>query len=323
MKLSNASTWVLHDGRSGHRRQALALADAMGLDHVEWSLTATGLAHWFAPRRLPGAGNAFGAEFANALEAERPGLVIGCGRLAALATRNARALGARTVQILDPRLPARHWDWLVLPDHDEKRGDNILTCCGSLNPVNAEWLAQASMKHAALLSLPSPRTAVLLGGCTPAVRFDRSAFEVLASKIEYMLASDGGSLLVSGSPRTSPEIAALARERWRDVPGLRWFHPDDGENPYEGLLAIAERIIVSPDSVNMISEACATAVPVFVAEPERATGRVHRYLDALLKRRRIRAQQRVLEPFDVRPLIETPRVAAQLREKLGLWNEQD
>ena len=64
-------------------------------------------------------------------------------------------------------------------------------------------------------------------------------------------------------------------------------------------------------------------MPVFVAEPGRASGRMRIYLDDLLKRGRIRAQQRVLEPFEARPLIETPRVAALLRQKLGLWNEQD
>ena len=323
MNPSNASTWVLHDGRAGHRRQALALLDALGLDHAEWSLAAAGPARWYAPYWLPGAEQSFGPEFAEALEAERPSLVVGCGRVAALATRIARAKGARSVQILDPRLPARHWDWLVLPEHDGRQGDNIISLCGSLHPVTGEWLSRAQGRYAAMLELPSPRTTVLLGGRTPAVRFDRSAFEVLATKIEYMLDREGGSLLVSGSPRTSPEIAALARERWRDVPGLRWFDAIDGENPYAGMLATAERIVVSPDSVNMISEACATAVPVFVAEPGRARGRIRLYIEDLLKRGRIRAQQRVLEPFEARPLIETPRVAALLRQKLGLWNEQD
>jgi hypothetical protein len=89
------------------------------------------------------------------------------------------------------------------------------------------------------------------------------------------------------------------------------------------MLAAAERIVVSPDSVNMLSEACATAVPVHVAEPERATGRIGRYLDGLRKRGRIRAQASRLDYFDAAPLVETPRIAAQLRERLGLWHVQD
>lgn len=323
MKLTNASTWVLHDGRAGHRRQALALVEALGLDHVEWSLTASGFARWHAPYLLPGSERAFGTEFGQALQDERPSLVIGCGRLAALASRCARQLGARAVQILDPRLSSRHWDWLVIPEHDRHRGDNIITSFGSLHPVDQPWLARARAAHPVLLALPSPRNLVLLGGPSPAVRFDRGAFEVLASKLEYLLAREGGSLMLSGSRRTPPELVAQARERWREVPGLRWFDAGDGDNPYAGMLAAAERIIVSPDSVNMISEACATAVPVYVAEPARASGRVGRYLDDLRKRGRIREQQRLLAPFDARPLIDTPRVAALLREKLGLWNEQD
>lgn len=323
MKLSNASTWVLHDGHAGHRRQALALVEAMGLDHVEWSLSASGLARWYAPWRPPGAASAFGPEFAQALQDERPGLVIGCGRLAALATRCARDVGARAVQILDPRLSPWHWDWLVLPEHDGREGDNILASCGSLNPVNGEWLARGVAAFPDLLALPSPRLLVLLGGPTRSARFDRGAFEVLASRLEAQLHAEGGSLMLSGSRRTPPGIVAQARERWRDVPGLRWFDEGDGPNPYAGMLAAAERIVVSPDSVNMISEACATAVPVYVAEPERATGRIGRYLADLRKRGRIREQGAHLGFFDTRPIIETPRIAALLRERLGLWNEQD
>jgi mitochondrial fission protein ELM1 len=92
----------------------------------------------------------------------------------------------------------------------------------------------------------------------------------------------------------------------------------DGENPYAGALAWADRIVVSPDSVNMVSEACATTAPVFVAEPGRASGRVRRFLDGLEARGRIRAQDAVLAPFDAEPLRETARVAAIVRERLGL-----
>jgi mitochondrial fission protein ELM1 len=97
---------------------------------------------------------------------------------------------------------------------------------------------------------------------------------------------------------------------------VRWFGAGDGDNPYAAALAFADRIVVSPDSVNMVSEACATAAPVYVAEPARATGRVRAYLDAMLRRGRIHALGRRPEPFAVEPLRETPRIAALVRERL-------
>src|SRR3982751_332787 len=95
------SCWVLHDGAAGNRRQALALATAMGLPAQEWTLQANALARWFAPRMAPGARFQWG--FSRTLADDPPALAIGCGRLAALGTRLAAAAGARSVQILDPR----------------------------------------------------------------------------------------------------------------------------------------------------------------------------------------------------------------------------
>jgi mitochondrial fission protein ELM1 len=311
------ATWILHDGHAGNRRQAVALADALGLSWQERVLQSRLLARWLAPRRLAGAAASFGEDFAAALRDQPPSLAIGCGRQAALATRFAHAAGARTVQILDPRIDPRHWDLVVAPEHDGLVGINVITLAGSLHPVDAAWLQRARDRFPGMGLLPGPRTAVLLGGPTRAVRFDRSAFEVMMTKLEYWLARGGGSLLLCGSRRTPQEVRALARERYGADPGVVWMDEADGENPYAGVLGWAQRIVVSPDSVNMVSEACATAAPVYVAEPGRATGRVRRYLDDLLRRGRIRAQAREPEDVAVEPLFETARIAAIVRERLS------
>lgn len=307
------SAWIIHDGAAGNRRQALALAGAMGLDAREWSLQARGPERWLAPRRWPGSASAFGAEYAHALSGAMPDWVIGCGRLAALATRLARQRGARAVQILDPRIAPRHWDLVIAPEHDGLHGDNVLTLAGSLNPVDAAWLAAARRDFPQLGTLPGPRTAVLLGGPTAATNFDRSAFEELLIALDATLADQGGCVLLCGSRRTPLDVAALARTRCRGLPGGAWLDASDGPNNFPGVLAWADRIVVSPDSVNMVSEACATDVPVFVAEPGRATGRVRRFLAALEASGRIRAQDRELAGFAVTPLRETARIAAAVR----------
>jgi len=295
----------------------MALAQALAPDPAEHLLSARSPWAWLAPRRLPGAERAFGADFARGLEAP-PALAVGCGRRAALATRLLKERGSRVVQVLHPRADTRHWDLVVAPEHDGRTGANVITLCGSLHPVDAHWLEAGRAAFPAFADLASPRTVLLLGGPTAAVRFDRGAFEVMAAKLEHWLAMEGGSLLVLGSRRTPPQLARLSRSYWADTPGLRWFDASDGPNPYAGALAHADRIVVSPDSVNMVSEACATAAPVYVAEPGRATGRVQAYLTELLRRERIREQGRLPEAFGAEPLRETGRVAAAVRERLGL-----
>ncbi|MEZ0472649.1 mitochondrial fission ELM1 family protein [Luteimonas salinilitoris] len=310
--------WTLSDGRAGNLRQAEALAHALAPAAVrDWRLAPRVPWCWAAPRRLPGSARAFGPDFAAALQAP-PALAIGCGRQAALATRLLRAHGAKAVQILDPRLDPAHWDLLVVPEHDGVCGDNVVPVLGSLHPVDDAWLARARADFATFAELPGPRTALLLGGSSRHARFDRTGFEALASQLDAALARDGGSVLLTASRRTPPELRQALRVHFAKTPGIAWLDADNGPNPYPGLLAWADRIVCSPDSVNMISEACATRAPVFVFDPARVTGRPRRFLDALLARGRIRAMDASLTPFEAEPLRETARVATEVRARLAL-----
>jgi mitochondrial fission protein ELM1 len=144
------------------------------------------------------------------------------------------------------------------------------------------------------------------------------AFEVMAAKFEAVLAREGGSVLITTSRRTDPELIQALAHRYDETPGVIWRGAEDGPNPYPGLLAWADRIVCSPDSVNMISEACATDAPVFVFDPGRVRGRPRVFVDALLARGRIRAMDATLARFDAEPLREAARVSAEARARLGI-----
>jgi mitochondrial fission protein ELM1 len=97
-----------------------------------------------------------------------------------------------------------------------------------------------------------------------------------------------------------------------------WIDAGDGDNPYPGLLGWADRIACSADSVNMLSEACATHAPVFALGGERLDGRPRGFLERLRETGRVRDADSGLEPFAVEPLRETARVAAIVRERLAV-----
>lgn len=317
--LDSTQICVVSDDRAGNDRQALALATALAGGVTPRAVRLRPRLPWrlLAPRRIAGSAQAYGPEFA-ALLAAPPAVVVGCGRQAALATRLLRERGAKAVQILDPRIDPAHWDVVVVPEHDRLQGANVVSVLGSLHPIDDAWLARARAEFPAFDALPRPRTAVLLGGRTRHVRFDRMGFEVLASKLEAALARDGGSVLLTTSRRTSKELRDVLAHRYDDTPGVVWRSGKDGPNPYAGMLAWADRIVCSPDSVNMITEACATDAPVYVFDPDRVRGRPRRFLDALLARGRIRAMDTALASFDVAPLRESARAAAMVAERLGV-----
>lgn len=316
--MDSTQLWTLTDGHAGNRRQADALAAALDQGATRnWALQPRPPWRWLAPHMLPGATHAFGATFRGAL-AQPPRLAIGCGRQGALATRLLRTRGTTTVQILDPRIDPRHWDLVIAPHHDGLSGPNVIGLHGSLNPVGGAWLASARAQHARFADLPQPRTTVLLGGPSAHAHFDLRAFQDLASRLDASLSRDGGSVLVSTSRRTPADLVAAVRQRYANTPGAVWCGDADGANPYSGLLAWADRIVVSPDSVNMLSEACATEAPVFVFEPGMVSGRPRLFLDALLGSGRIRPMDTTLAPFPLEPLRETTRVAALVQQRLSM-----
>lgn len=321
----SSAPWAITDGRAGNVRQAEALAAALA-DSAAGESAASLLLQphmpwrWLAPRRLPGAGHGLGEAFA-ALLRQPPPLAVGCGRQAALATRLLRARGSRVVQILDPRLPPRHWDLLVVPEHDRLRGDNVLRLLGSLHPVDDAWLDAARIAHPALAALPSPRTALLVGGPAPLAPWTDDAAAALFRQLAAQAAARGGSVLATTSRRTPPAVAAALRAALASVPGLVWCGDADGPNPYAGLLGWAERIVCTADSVNLLSEACATRAPVHIALAAAARGRIRAFHDALRARGRVRdaaLDDAHPDAVTIAPLRETARIAAQVRARLGL-----
>lgn len=311
-------TLALSDGRAGNARQALALARALAPCADEHVLVPKAPWRWLAPRRCPGDAHAFGPGFTSLLSAP-PALAVGCGRQAALATRLLRGRGTRVVQVLDPRLPARHWDLVVAPEHDGLAGDNVITLAGSLHPVDDAWLHRARDEAPEFAALPSPRIAVLVGGPSGRAGFEVADFDALMADVAAMAAREGGSLMLVASRRT-PDAVRAALRAWAapGVPVRAWADGGDGHNPYAGMLAWAERIACTADSVNMLSEACATRAPVFVHRPGAMRGRPRRFVDALLARGRVRPLEADAAPFDAVPLRETARVAAEVRRRLGL-----
>ncbi len=310
-------TWTLTDGNAGNLRQAHALAAALGRPARDWTLQARAPWRWLAPRVLPGAAHAFGDGFARALAAA-PELAIGCGRQAALATRLLRRRGACAVQILDPRIAPNHWDIVIAPEHDGLDGGNVIRLLGSLHPVDEAWLDAARRNFSALATLPQPRTALLFGGSSAHARFDPAMADALAGRLQRVVDAEDGCLLVTTSRRTPVEVTARLRQRFAGRAGMVWSGPGDGANPYPGLLACADRIVCTADSVNMLSEACATGLPVFVAGLDEIKGRPRRFVDSLLGLGRVRARDDTLAAFAATPLRETARVAAEVRRRLQL-----
>lgn len=312
--------WAITDGRAGNVRQAVALARALQPGPRRLALEPRAPWRWAAPRRLPGSHHAYGAAFADLL-VQPPAIAVGCGRQAALALRLLRSRGSRAVQILDPRIAPRHWDLVVVPRHDALRGENVLVLDGSLNPVDDHWLAAGRAAWPHFAALPGPRTAVLVGGPTGHAPWDPAAMARQFAGLAAQVRASGGSVLATTSRRTPPVVAQALLAAFAGLPSVIWSDGGDGPNPYAGLLGWADRVVVTPDSVNLLSEACATRVPVAVLLAGTAQGRMARFQGQLRDSGRLLTDPARLWDTGTDglvPLRETARIAAEVRARLGL-----
>jgi mitochondrial fission protein ELM1 len=279
---------------------------------------------WLAPRLTAGGRLALPVRQRELFAPPWPRVAIGCGRAAALFTRMLRNLSdgrCYTVQILDPRVDPAQWDAVIAPQHDRVAGPNVLRPLGSLNTVDDAWLADGREACPAFAELPQPRVGVLLGGPRHGIALNADYARQLAARLLQPQRLEGGSLLALGSRRTSPMLIEVFRKALHDVPGLVWAGPDDGRNPYPGALGWADRLVVTPDSVNMLSEACAVGCPVqtFVTGP--LPGKIARFHQALREANRLHDLGSTAAPPPA-PLRETASIAAELRARIQRWQSQ-
>ena len=97
--------------------------------------------------------------------------------------------------------------------------------------------------------------------------------------------------MATPSRRTPPELLAAVRAGLGGAPGFVW--DGDGDNPYAAMLALADAMLVTGDSANMVGEATATGAPVHIFEPSGGgSKKLGGAIDALVARRRGAALRR-------------------------------
>ncbi len=311
--------WAITDEATGNQRQALALAGALGLPVRHLVLEPRAPWSWFAPRLLAGGRLALPAAQRELFAPPWPRVALGCGRAAALFTRLLRPLSGgacHTVQILDPRIDPAYWDTVIAPRHDGLHGANVLTPLGSLHPIDEAWLADARQAFPRLGELPRPRMGVLLGGPRKGIALDARYAEALEQRLRARHQRDGGSLMVVASRRTPAALAELLRRQLDDVPGVFWRDAADGPNPYPGVLGWADRLVATPDSVNMLSEACGVGCPVETVLAAPLPPRIARFHQALREAGYLCAGDDAAIPAPA-PLRETAGLAARVRERMA------
>jgi mitochondrial fission protein ELM1 len=308
-----ASPWVITEGFAGLRTQALGLAEAAGLTPEVRVLAPGAPWKWISAKFWP---NPLAA-VAEAVKAPLPGLAIGCGGMAGAVLAALRGQSLRVVQVQNPRMDIRRFDLIVANTHDELTGPNVFVTRTALHRVTPQRLAaEGDLWRGRFAGQTRPLVAVLLGGSNGRYTLDRKVGARLAADLAGMARRDHVGVVVTPSRRTDPAVTALIREVLAPLGG--WVWDFTGENPYFGMLALADMVVVTQDSVSMISEASATAAPVLFAALPGSSRRQEIFLKTMMNEGRIRAFEGRFVQWPVSPLNDTPEAAEEMRRRLGM-----
>ena len=251
--------WVLSDCRPGHEIQSQTLATHISTNTITHRFILRQPWATMAPRLLPGF--PAGLNWPNQQPDFRqpPGVIITTGRKAAAVGKyvcqryRQQQQSISHIHILDPKDQASNYTWLLLPEHDGRNGDNIITFTGSIHPYDGAWFTQ----HPSSSTNPLWPVAVLLGN--PPANYFKQQLQQDLQRIRQ--AHDNSALLICGSPRL-PKPRQQQIAQWTQANDRVWFSTDDGENPYQFILVNAQHIYVTADSINMMNECAASQAQV-------------------------------------------------------------
>ncbi len=161
------TAWIFSDGKAGHEAQCLGVVEALGLAPEIKRTNLAGIYKLKAPWGPLPAGEARG-EQGGPLAAPWPAFAFATGRTTIpyiRALRRRAGLQTFTVILMDPKTGPNSADLIWVPQHDRRRGPNVVTTLTAPHRFSARCLeALKASIPPGIAALPKPRIACLIGG---------------------------------------------------------------------------------------------------------------------------------------------------------------
>ena len=317
-------TWILSDGKAGTEGQAIGLAKVLGLDYTLFRLKAKWPWNyfpawlWFWPLRN------VTPDLSAHLTEGKPDVVIAGGRITAMPAKYLRhKYGAFTTFILNPYISTKNFDLVICPQHDHLKGDNVLEVMGALHRLTDEALAQGKKDFKDVFkNFPNPRISLLVGGNTRHTKFTKDYVQGLVDQLKGLVAQAGGSILVTASRRTPVECVTVLVEGLKSSNVPFYFWDGQGANPYMGMLAWADVMVVTGDSASMAAEAAFTGKPLYIHDVPGNTPKFQEFHQCLYEQGYAKPLGTSLTKWLPKRLDEMPRVARLVQEKIDLLKKR-
>ena len=303
---------LLTQGMHGMVSQVEGLARALGLTYKHQSIKLKPFWNLLPPKLTPISENLVKEKFVCDSK-----VIISCGRksvIPSIALKKRLGKEIFTIHIQDPKVSLKHFDLIISPEHDNIKGDNVLTTKGAIHYLTKKEIKD-NLNYLNVNKEKKKLVAFIIGGPNKYYNYNDQAVQQLFTKIKTLFTPDKYKIIIVPSYRTPEKIIKKAFDTFN------FNHiviKTVDKKAYLSALALADISVVTCDSTSMISEAAITGKPVYIAmmKPNKNNRRFKKFYSLLTDLGITRELKDSVEEWSYESLNEVNRVAPIIKTKM-------
>ena len=304
---------LLTEGMHGMISQVEGLAKALDLDFMHEKIELNNFWKIFPPKVTPVKDFVFKNKINSQFD-----VVISCGRKSVIPSiylKKKLKNKIINIHIQEPKVSLDNFDFVVAPEHDGLKGNNVLTSKGAIHYLTNDELNENENYLKSKINDQKKIVALILGGPTRYYDYSNQVIEGIFSKIEKNFLKKNYQVIVVPSMRTPQHIIEKA-ENYFDKDQIIILNVD--KKAYLSSLKVSDHIIVTCDSTSMISEAAITGKPIYVAQmpATKNNQRFKNFFNLFESLNIIKELNNSVENWHYTRLNETNKIANQIKEKI-------
>ena len=303
---------LLTEGMHGMISQVEGLAKALDIEFIHEKIVINNFWKIIPPRFTP----IKKFVFKNNLKKDF-NIVISCGRKSVIPSiflKKKYGNKIVNIHIQDPKVSLKNFDFIIVPEHDNLVGENVLQSKGAIHYLQENELEKSKnylkseIKKEKLVTL-------IMGGPNKYYDYNDEDIDKIFKKIKENFINNGYQLVFIPSMRTPQIIIDKAKNYYNEN---QIIITSIDKNAYLSSLKLSDHIVVTCDSISMISEAAITGKPIYVAHMpnKKKNERFKKFFDLFKSLNIIRDLEDSVEYWSYKKLDETNRISRYIKDKL-------